>query len=406
MLLAVAERKQAALMAPTELLAEQHFASISRMLEGSNVCVGLLTGKRGEDRQGVADGSIDIVVGTHALLSESVRFHDLAVVVIDEQHRFGVQQRARLQSGNGNDQANVPHTLVMTATPIPRTLSLTLFGDLDVSILDELPPGRVPCVNKVVPPDKEQEVYEYVRQRIEGGEQVFVVVPMIDHEPSEQELWELEQFGSGGSPPSALKSVTQHAEHLQKRYFKGFKVDAVHGRLKPEERQRVIQHFRGGGSQVLVATTVIEVGVDIPRAGVMVIEHAERFGLAQLHQLRGRIGRGSPKRKPLCVFIAQPTTDEAKRRMDAIKSTNDGFKIAELDLEIRGMGQLLGLRQSGDTGLRVADLIHDMDLLRLAKGDAEQIIQRDATLEQPQHALLRKVMEKQLAAAMGLVDVG
>ena len=436
MLLAVADRKQAALMAPTELLAEQHFASITRMLEGGSVRVALLTG--GQSTAGspqrkallaqLAAGEIDLLIGTHALATDAVRFKNLAVAVVDEQHRFGVKQRAALRDDAGNRQSqgkespdlelpadellvassegesepsqpatrqlatsnSTPHTLVMTATPIPRTLSLTVFGDLDVSTIRGLPPGRTPVVNRVMGQDRSDEVYQYVRTRIERGEQAYVVVPTIEGE---------------GSQGEQLKSVKEHAKLLQDKYFQGYRVATLHGRLKREERERRMDRFRRGQINVLVATTVIEVGVDVPNATAMVVEHAERFGLAQLHQLRGRVGRGTSGVRPLCVFLAEPTTEEATRRMDAIASTNDGFRIAELDLEIRGMGEFFGTRQSGAPPLRVARIPDDLDLLRLARRDAETLIQTDPTLAQPEHETLRRVLLQQYGEALGLVDV-
>jgi ATP-dependent DNA helicase RecG len=404
LLLAVANRKQGALMAPTELLAEQHYLSITRMLEGSNVRVALLTASQASARAEraallarIEAGEVDLVIGTQALLTESVRFNDLAVVVIDEQHRFGVMQRAAFRISEGktapadNGKRHVPHHLVMTATPIPRTLSLTVFGDLDVSTIHGLPPGRTPINSRVVTADKTDEVYQYLRRRLDDGEQAYVVVPMID---DEQET------------AKQLKSVHEHTKLLQDKYCQGLRVAAVHGRLKRQTRQAIMQRFRRGEIHVLVATTVIEVGVDVPNATVMVIEHAERFGLAQLHQLRGRIGRGTHGRKSLCVFIAQPTTPDAEQRIHAIASTTDGFKIAELDLQIRGMGDFFGTRQHGLPPLRVAEIPGDMDLLHLARRDAQQMMRDDPNLSSDQYHLLRRVLLQQYGEALGLIDVG
>ncbi len=398
MLLAVADRKQAALMAPTELLAEQHFASIQRMLEGSDVRIDLFTANHPGDREALASGELDLAVGTHALLSESVAFHDLAVAVVDEQHRFGVRQRAALRGGE--DKTDVPHTLVMTATPIPRTLSLTLFGDLDVSTLDELPPGRTPITNRVVMPLQADEVYEYAAGRVQRGEQVYVVVPTIDGDAPGSK--------SSASKPDGknLKNLTDHAAMLAQRFFADHRVGAVHGRMSPEERQAVMDDFRAGEVAVLVATTVIEVGVDVPNATVMIIEHAERFGLAQLHQLRGRIGRGTNQRRPLCVFIADPTTEDATKRLEAIASTNDGFKIAEHDLAIRGMGDFFGTRQAGAVPLRLAQIPEDLDLLKMAGRDAETMIDADPSFSSDPNALLRRVLLHQHGESLGLIDVG
>ena len=407
MLLAVSCRKQAALMVPTELLAEQHYRSISQLLAGSGVRLRLLTG--GGSAAGssarkrllaeIAEGSADIVVGTQALVSGAVVFRDLGLAVVDEQHRFGVMQRARLRSaGDTTDDGRlrVPHHLVMTATPIPRTLSLTVFGDLDVSTITGKPPGRAPVDNRVVRAYQADTVYEYLTTRLARGEQAYVVVPAIDGaDPGDQAEGE-----------QTLKSVSEHAKRLRETLGDAYEVAEVHGRLARDEREAVMQRFREGRSHILVATTVIEVGVDVPNASVMVIEHAERFGLAQLHQLRGRIGRGASTRRPLCVFVADPTTDEAIDRIDAVAATNDGFKIAEEDLRIRGMGEFFGTRQSGMPPLRVADIPGDLDLLRLAKRDAQDLIAADWLLKQPAHELLRRVLLQQYGESLGLIDVG
>lgn len=404
MLVAVAQRRQAAMMAPTELLAEQHHRSIGAMLEGSNVNVRLLTAGQGASRSAarkallkeIASGQADIVVGTQALVTEHVKFKDLAVAVVDEQHRFGVMQRARLRSSGDSDEQGrlrVPHQLVMTATPIPRTLSLTIFGDLDVSTITGKPPGRVPVQNRVVGPEKADDVYDYLKTRLARGEQAYVVVPVIDG------------GGNGEDSAATLKNVTDTAATLRQKLGR-YEVAEVHGRLARDEREQVMQRFREGRAHVLVATTVIEVGVDVPNASVMIIEHAERFGLAQLHQLRGRVGRGASTRRPLCVFIAEPTTDDALARMEAIHATNDGFKIAEQDLAIRGMGDFFGTRQSGMPPLRIARIPEDLDLLTLARHDAQQIIERDWQLHEPEHAALRRVLLHSYGDALGLIDVG
>ncbi len=435
LLLAVANRKQGAIMTPTELLAEQHFLSIQRMLEGSNVRLALLTGsRRGGTSQHaammrqIAAGKIDIVVGTQALLTETVRFADLAVVVIDEQHRFGVLQRAAFRqdkrdasvatkaapgatsgkktAGNtahANTATNAnniaatathrsPHYLVMTATPIPRTLSLTVFGDLDVSVIDQLPPGRSPIVTRVVGPAKSDDVYQYVAKRCAGGEQAYVVLPAIE--------------GAEEDAPIQLKNVLDHEKLLREKYCRGLTVEAVHGRLKTAEREAIMERFRANETQVLVATTVIEVGVDVPNATVMVIEHAERFGLAQLHQLRGRIGRGVHKQQSVCVLISEPVTEEARKRLDAIAGSMDGFRIAEADLEIRGMGDFFGTRQHGLPPLRVAEIPKDMDLLRMARRDAAALVAEDPGLAGESHRALRQVLLQQYGQTLGLIDVG
>ncbi len=390
MLLGVAANKQAALMAPTELLAEQHYLSIGDMLAGSNVRIALLTGSANPaDRQATAQaierGEIDLVIGTQALLTESVRFNDLAVVVVDEQHRFGVMQRARIRSKTAG-ASTAPHYLVMTATPIPRTLSLTLFGDLDVSTIRGLPPGRQPIATRVVGPEKSDQVYQYLAQRLADGEQAYVVLPAIEQNATN------------------LKAVRSHARHLAETHFAGLRLATIHGQLKTATREQIMHRFRAGRIDVLIATTVIEVGVDVPNASLMVVEHAERFGLAQLHQLRGRVGRGS--RKSLCVFIAEPTTDDARQRMEAIGQTTDGFEIAEADLLIRGMGQIIGTQQSGLPPLRVAQIPDDMELLQMARRDARQLVEADPKLAKAEHELMRKRLVKQYGQYLELGDVG
>ncbi len=403
LLMAVADRKQGALMAPTELLAEQHYASVSSMLAGSNVRLALITAGRGtatgprrrEIVRRVEAGEVDIVIGTQALISSELKFNALGVVVIDEQHRFGVLQRAAFkQRADENEQGkpHSPHYLVMTATPIPRTLSLTVFGDLDVSVIRGLPPGRTPIESRVVPPEKSADVYDFVLKRVSRGEQAYVVAPTIEQGEESGEL--------------QLKNVTAHKKLLAERFGAAARVEAVHGRLKREEREGIMDRFRRGEIDVLVATTVIEVGVDVPNATVMVIEHAERFGLAQLHQLRGRIGRGDHVRASVCVFITDPVTDEAKSRMRAIAETRDGFVIAEKDLEIRGMGDFFGTRQHGLPPLRVASLPRDMELLQLAQRHARQIVEADPALADPQLSLLRKLLIREYGDALSLIDVG
>ncbi len=401
MLTAVANGSQAVLMAPTELLAEQHFRSIGAMIAGTKTKMVLRTGraKRKKETEAIAAGEVDLVVGTNAILN--LTFADLAVAVIDEQHRFGVMQRAALRGAERGPDGRIPtpHTLVMTATPIPRSLSLTLLGDLDTTTLGGLPPGRSPIDSRVVMPLQTDEVYGYLRKRLARGEQCYVVVPAIEDKPVDP--------GDGlDAPKLKLKSVEAHATDLEGRFFQGFRVGRVHGRLKAEQRQAVMEDFRSGKLDVLVATTVIEVGVDVPNATLMVIEHAERFGLAQLHQLRGRVGRGDHGRRSLCVFVADPTTEDAAKRMDAIAGTRDGFKIAEMDLQIRGMGNILGTQQSGMPPLRLAAIPEDLDLLKMAKREASRMIDADPDLVAPEHRLLRQVLLAQYGESLGLVDVG
>jgi ATP-dependent DNA helicase RecG len=449
MLMAVANKQQAALMAPTELLAEQHFLSISTMLKGSNVKVELLTGSLSEaDKSSIhrrlASGNIDILIGTHALLTEGVRFESLAVAIIDEQHRFGVHQRATLRSkgtastteppassepslmrsGVMRSEERIassspspltphhptphqalplaPHILVMTATPIPRTLALTLLGDLDISTIDELPPGRVPIATRIVSPDRSGEVYSYVRERLDAGEQAYVVVPLIDSGAS--------TAGEGGD--AELNDLRTVMARLEAHEFAGKKLAALHGRLKRDTREAVMARFRAGQIDALVATTIIEVGVDVPNANMMVIEHADRFGLAQLHQLRGRIGRGQRKHQalpappPLCVLLGQPLTPDAEARLKAMAATTDGFELAEVDLTLRGPGEVFGMRQAGAPPFKVADLMRDRDLLALARRDAQEWIQRSPTLHGPGEDLLRKRLLKLHGQWLGLADVG
>ena len=337
-------------------------------------------------REGLRDGSIDIVVGTHAILEGGIAFRSLAVAVIDEQHRFGVRQRAAIRQKGQGERPLVPHTLVMTATPIPRTLAITLYGDLDLSTLRGRPPGRQPVTTRVVGSEKAPEVYAYLRSRLDRGEQAYVVVPVVEESQA------------------GLKDVARHAEFLAAGPFAGVTIDSVHGRLDRDDREAAMQRFRAGQSRVLVATTVIEVGVDVPNATLMVVEHADRFGLAQLHQLRGRVGRGSGR--SLCVFIGDPVTPDAAERLEAIGASDDGFEIAERDLRLRGPGEVFGARQSGLPPFRVADLSRDADLLRLARSDAHAWIERDPDLAAPESAALRRKLLATHGAALGLGDVG
>ncbi|MEM9372624.1 MAG: ATP-dependent DNA helicase RecG [Planctomycetota bacterium] len=405
MLRAIGHGHQAGLMAPTEILAEQHYLSMSDMLAGSNVSVALLTGNMpAEERtailRGIADGTIDLVIGTHALIAERVAFRSLAVVVIDEQHRFGVEQRAKLRVKGSADDAgagefDTPHVLVMTATPIPRTIGLTLFGDLDISTIDELPPGRTPVKTRTVTSDRRGEVYQWLRSRLEQGEQAYIVVPAIDSGAS----------SSGGEPGSEkvrdLRTV--HAE-LENAELNGLRIAALHGRLKRETREHVMARFRAGSIDALIATTVIEVGVDVPNATTIVIEHADRFGLAQLHQLRGRVGRGS---KPgACVLIADPKTTDGIERIEVMCETTDGFRLAERDFEIRGPGDVFGTRQSGVPPFKVADPIRDARLLEIARRDAAAWIALSPNLAGPGDALARRRLLRLHGPWLGLGDVG
>ncbi len=396
MLLAVATKHQAALMAPTELLAEQHFASISRTLSGSDVRVELLTGSlgAGERRAALArveKGDAHLVIGTHALISGGVRFKSLAVAVIDEQHRFGVHQRAALREKA--DGAASPHTLVMTATPIPRTLSLTIFGDLDVSTLEGLPPGRKPVKTRLVAPDKSADVYGFVRKKLQAGEQAFVVVPAVGGDAEDQ----------GEDAARRVADVHTTLARLSEGPLKGLRLAAIHGQLPRAERERIMERFRAGEIDALVATTVIEVGVDVPNATVMVIEQAERFGLAQLHQLRGRVGRGT--RGGVCALIADESGPQAETRLKAVAGTTDGFRLAEVDFSLRGPGDIFGGRQSGIAPFRVAEFPRDSDLLLMARRDAGAWIAGSPELGLPQERLVRSRLMKAYGKSLGLGDV-
>ncbi len=399
MLMAAASGHQAALMAPTEILAEQHFASISGLLEGSRVKVALLTGATPEDERRsllrrLASGGVDVLVGTHALLTEGVTFKSLAVAIVDEQHRFGVHQRSTLRekatTGSGPWDARTPHVLVMTATPIPRTLAITLFGDLDISTIDQLPPGRIPVATRIVGPEGRAKVYGYLRERIGQGDQAYIVVPAIERAA--------EPDARGALDVSTL------LRFLQEGPLKGTRLAALHGRLRPATREHILQRFRSGLIDALVATTVVEVGVDVPNAAIMVVEHADRFGLAQLHQLRGRVGRGT--KKSLCVLISDAATPEAQERLAVMETTRDGFVLAEKDLEMRGPGELFGTRQSGMPPFKVADLSKDLDLLKMARRDAAAWIDGSPLLSKPEESLLRRRLMKAHGKWLGLGDVG
>jgi ATP-dependent DNA helicase RecG len=394
MLMAVASDQQAALMAPTEILAEQHFAGITEVLKGSKVRVELLTGATPQaERESILGrvklGEVDILVGTHALLTESVQFASLAVAIIDEQHRFGVHQRAMLRSKAADDRMT-PHVLVMTATPIPRTLAISLFGDLDISTISGLPPGRQPIATRVVGPEKRPEVYAWVRQRLDSGDQAYFVVPAIERTDADEDA-------DGADVRSLMK-------RLEEGELAGKRIAALHGRLKRPTREHIMERFRSGVIDALVATTVIEVGVDVPNAAVMVVEDADRFGLAQLHQLRGRVGRG--KKKSYCVLIGEATTSDAAERLSTMAKVSDGFALAERDFELRGPGEIFGTRQSGLPPFRVADLARDMELLKMARRDAAAWIAESPGLDRPSESLVNRRLRKQYGQWLGLGDVG
>ena len=371
MLIAVDNGFQACMMAPTEILAEQHLATIKDFLKGLNVRVELLTSivkgkKRKEILEGVVTGDVHILVGTHAVIEDTVQFHNLGLAVVDEQHRFGVAQRAKLWAKNQNP----PHILVMTATPIPRTLAMTIYGDLDVSVIDELPPGRKPIQTLHKYDNQMTTLYNGIRQQITLGRQVYIVYPLI----SESEKMD-------------LKNLEDGFEQLQ-NIFPDYKMSKVHGRMKPAEKEAEMQRFASGETQILVATTVIEVGVNVPNASVMVIMEAQRFGLSQLHQLRGRVGRGADQ--SYCILVSgHELSVETRKRLEIMTETNDGFRIAEADLKLRGPGDLEGTQQSGLAfDLKIADIARDGQLVQLARDEAQKIIDEDPECNSQRHALL------------------
>jgi ATP-dependent DNA helicase RecG len=422
-IIAIENGYQVALMAPTEILAQQHYFSARQILERAGYRIVLLTGSLEPDRKRdirrhIAQGHAQLVIGTHALIQDRVEFENLGLVIVDEQHRFGVMQRLKLMKKSDDTRVvreprpvlpgkNVeqdgaeprrhtnlksdtePDVLVMTATPIPRTLALTLYGDLDLSVLDELPPGRTPVVTRAVPDERAPEVWDFVGKQIAAGHQAYVVYPVIE-ENEEREL----------------KAAQQMHRQLREKVFPKLQVGLLHGRLDADEKEHVMREFQQGKIEILVATTVIEVGVDVPNATVMVIEHADRFGLAQLHQLRGRIGRGAAK--SYCVLMrGGKVSEEGERRLDAMVRLNDGFQIAELDLELRGPGEFFGTKQAGIPSFRIANIIRDRELLEAAKREAAFVISgpnREISKEEIDRAL--REMRSRWALSYGLVEVG
>lgn len=377
MLMALDNGFQACMMAPTEILATQHYQSLSRMLSGMPVRVALLTGStkggaRREILEGIRSGEIHILVGTHALIEDAVVFANLGLAVIDEQHRFGVEQRSKLWGKNGY----APHILVMTATPIPRTLAMSVYGDLDVSVIDELPAGRRPIKTFHRYESARLSVFGFMLSEINKGRQVYVVYPLIE-----------------GSEKVDYKNLMDGYDVLEE-YFRahGRYVGVVHGKMKSEDKDAAIAHFAAGQTDILVSTTVIEVGVDIPNASVMVIESAERFGLAQLHQLRGRVGRGGEQ--SYCILMTgDKLGQDSKKRIETMVETNDGFKIAETDMRLRGYGDIMGLKQSGMSNLKIADLIKDTDILETARRAAQNLLFSDPDLVAPGNAPVREVYD-------------
>ena len=384
-LMAVENGYQACIMAPTEILAEQHNRNITAMASPLGLTVRSLTGRLKKKEKNsvlaeIASGSAAIVIGTHALIEEDVQFHRLGLAIIDEQHRFGVMQRSTLTS-----KGYAPDVLVMTATPIPRTLALTVYGDLDVSVIDEMPPGRVPVSTRISFESRRRETYQFLEDELRKGRQVYVVYPLVAE-----------------TEKSDLKAATEMAAHLQQDIFPKWRVGLVHGRMKGDEKEAVMASFVSGNTHILVSTTVIEVGVDVPNATVMVIEHPERFGLAQLHQLRGRVGRGA--HSSACILMGpRMFAEEARERLNAFVRTTDGFRIAEEDLRLRGPGEFFGTRQSGLPDLRAANLLRDADLLEKARGEAFAIVQDDPGLAR--FPRLRELLKRRWEGKLGLISV-
>jgi ATP-dependent DNA helicase RecG len=406
---------QVALMAPTEILSQQHYFSARRILESAGYRVVLLTGsmeddRKRETRRHIAQGNAQLVIGTHALIEQKVEFAKLGMVIVDEQHRFGVLQRFKLMKKSSEDRSGTTHVvtgdssvqpeqnsatspepdvLVMTATPIPRTLALTLYGDLDVSVIDEMPPGRTPIITRCVSDERSPEVWDFVRKQVAAGHQVYVVYPVIEE-----------------NEETELKAAMKMYKELSKRIFPDLRVAVLHGRMEPDLKEHVMRLFQKGELDILVATTVIEVGVDVANATMMVIEHAERFGLAQLHQLRGRIGRGAAK--SYCVLMTGgKVSEDGERRLDSMVRTSDGFQIAELDLELRGPGEFFGTRQAGMPSFQVANLIRDRQLLEAAKREAAAVLAGpNSEITQAEIDAALRHMRTRWHKSYGLVEVG
>lgn len=403
--IAIENEYQTALMAPTEILAAQHYISARRLLEPLGYRIVLLTGslepdRKREIRRHILQGNANLVIGTHALIEEKVEFQNLGLAIVDEQHRFGVLQRFRLMKKPNQVE---PDVLVMTATPIPRTLALTLYGDLDVSILDELPPGRTPIVTRRVSDERAPEVWDFVRKHVNAGHQAYVVYPVIEGSSDEEQLQPSEDGAK--SRTGGLKAAIQMYDELRKKVFPDLKIGLLHGRLSADQKELTMQQFQRGEIQVLVSTTVIEVGVDVPNATVMVVEHAERFGLAQLHQLRGRIGRGAAK--SYCVLMTGgKISPEGDERLGAMTRTQDGFEIAELDLQLRGPGEFFGTKQAGMPGFRVANLLRDRKMLELAKQEAARLVSGDTDVTKEEVETVMNHLRTHWQRRYGLVEVG
>jgi ATP-dependent DNA helicase RecG len=374
---------QAAFMAPTEILAAQHYRNIARLLAASRFRVDLLTGSTpGQHKHTllahIERGTTSLIVGTHALVQDRIKFHKLGLVVIDEQHRFGVAQRAALRA-----KGLRPDVLLMTATPIPRTLALTDYSELDVSKIPDLPPGRKPVRTLVKPESRRDEIYQLIRDQLDAGRQAYIIYPLVEE-----------------SEKIDLKSATEMADHLQAEVFPAYRIALLHGRMKQDVKDRIMHAFGAGQIHILVSTTVVEVGVDVSNASIMLVEHAERFGLSQLHQLRGRVGRGAWE--SYCILLYQaPWTDDARERLKALAATSDGFVIAERDLELRGPGDFFGTRQSGLPKLRTGDLVRDRDLMEDAQREARSLVDNGGLTPE----LMRFVQER-WQEQFGLIEIG
>lgn len=432
MLVAIENGYQAALMAPTEILATQHFLAARKLMERSDrrYRIKLLTGSLDEDRKratrgGISRGEIDLVIGTHALIEEKVEFSNLGLVVVDEQHRFGVMQRFKLMK---KPNAAEPDVLVMTATPIPRTLALSMYGDLDVSVLDELPPGRTPIVTRRVSDERASDVWDFVRKQVEAGHQAYVVYPVIEgakddqpeldfasdeamaeeskEAPKKKKKTPKKKAAKSDMEKPSLKSAISMYEQLSQGDLSGLKLGLLHGKLDADDKEVMMRRFQRGEIDVLIATTVIEVGVDVPNATVMVIEHAERFGLAQMHQLRGRVGRGAAK--SYCILMTGgKVSEQADERLNAMVRTQNGFELAELDLSLRGPGEFFGTRQAGLPDFRVANLLRDQNLLELAKQEAARMVdRRDKDISEEEYNRVWVHLRDSWQRKYGLVEAG
>ncbi|MEE0641584.1 MAG: ATP-dependent DNA helicase RecG [Acutalibacteraceae bacterium] len=367
---------QSALMAPTEVLAEQHYKTFLKLFDGCSINVELLTGsdtaaQKRRKKEALKAGEIDLLIGTHAIIQSDVEFKSLALVITDEQHRFGVEQRNALGEKGKN-----PHLYVMSATPIPRTLALIIYGELDISILDELPPGRQKIETYAVTSELRQRAYNYVKKHLDAGRQGYIICPLVDEGESDTEL----------------ASAVKYADELQRGDFRGYTVGLMHGKMRSADKKKVMESFSNGETQLLVSTTVIEVGVDVPNAVIMVIENAERFGLSQLHQLRGRIGRG--QYKSTCILITDAKNDTAQRRMKVMETTTDGFKIADEDLKLRGPGEFFGSRQHGLPEMKIADMLEDRSTLEETQRAAKEIVARDPELSSPESTALKNEIQR------------